>query len=690
MRHLRFQLVHTRPWAVACALGLLLACEETSHADLATERDPVACALRNGAASTGGLGLLAMPLADGGCPWQLRMGLQLNGFVQHGHLVVGDRFQQLQSGVQISASLGSFVESWLQLDLWNSQSQSAISAVAAAAMDGTPQQSLTLGRVSVGVKLHSTIRHGVRLAVQPHVRVHSGPEDVGPAWGSLDAGLMLLGSYSLAEHRPLLPLRLSVRLGYLHDRSSTVLGSLDCMARGAVECLATHLTYESAFGIGQPRVEFAGALDYLFHPTPSLWIQPAVVYSLGVVTGSGDPVLAAQLAASLPTLTGTASRVAQQVTVSGRVFLPWPVVLELGLQVGVTSWGYTMGAKLPQLAGFGAITFALDLLSRGDHTRPLPGNAQADPHAVSTRGGERPGSVRGTVRDKTTGSPLPGALVRFVGSSQNALLTDGQGSFHSGELRAGTIELEVGQSGHQALRRAVTVRAGETVSVELALPQSQRSELAKLELAVRNEAGAPVSAQSMAVRQGPGGTQRVELVGEGGTLRAQLPAGAWRVQLQASGYLSKEALWVFVAGEQKQQLVLLSPRPQPPRVWLLAKEISVQDSALLLGGDALSPAAKLVLGEVVDLLIHHREIALVELLAEGSPPGERPATDRLIAIREFLLQAGTAPERIRVAEPQATPRPMNEPLTPGTQPPRPRGARIVFRIGTPTAHEDLR
>lgn len=606
----------------------------------------------------GGAGFFDLPQADPGCPWHLRTSLGLGGFVQYGYLLSDDRHQQLGGAMQIAATLGSHVETWLQVGTRSSRNQRPSTT---EPPDSRP--TLTLGRSALAVKLHSPFGRFLHLALQPQLRVHSGPYDFGPNLASIDGGVDALLGLDLAKLPALraLPLRLSLRLGYLHDRSSEIVSALDCMAQGASACLATRLVYSASYDVGQPRIELGLGMDLRLAIASQVFLMPALTYSLSLVTGGGDAVLRAQLMSQVPAAVVAASedRVAQQLSFGARLLLPWLVSIDLGMQIALSSWGYIMGTKLPQVAGFGALSFAFDLAAaRREGTASEPSNRVSAAPAVAAVRAQ--GSVRGVVRDRASRVPLAGAIVRFVGVAQNALLTNARGEFESGPLPAGSLEVEASRSDHLTTRTTLVVRAGEEILTDLDLETAARALPARVILSVRDEAEQPIKTAIVSLtRAGHSLTMEPTAVEtQPPQWFAKVSAGAWRLRIDALGYLSRELLIVLNPGEERQLNLRLLLRARPPRVALAADEILLAEPLLFVADSKpllLTPGSARQLDEVIDLLIHHPELQQLRI--------EAPSSDRveaqLIAIREYLVQGGIAPERVRASElpPDGTSRP---------------------------------
>jgi TonB-linked SusC/RagA family outer membrane protein len=79
-----------------------------------------------------------------------------------------------------------------------------------------------------------------------------------------------------------------------------------------------------------------------------------------------------------------------------------------------------------------------------------------------------PGVVSGRVLDRDTQQPIAGAQVTIVGTSRGTLSGD-DGRFRIGGIAPGSQLVRALRIGYQALARRVTVTAGETVNVDIAL-----------------------------------------------------------------------------------------------------------------------------------------------------------------------------------------------------------------------------
>lgn len=85
---------------------------------------------------------------------------------------------------------------------------------------------------------------------------------------------------------------------------------------------------------------------------------------------------------------------------------------------------------------------------------------------------QQTGTIEGAVTDSTTGGPLPGVNVVVVGTQQGAS-TDAEGNYTVRGVEAGTYALQASFVGYDTKTEdQVTVRGGETTTVDFSLPPS--------------------------------------------------------------------------------------------------------------------------------------------------------------------------------------------------------------------------
>ena len=84
---------------------------------------------------------------------------------------------------------------------------------------------------------------------------------------------------------------------------------------------------------------------------------------------------------------------------------------------------------------------------------------------------QQTGRITGRVTDAVSGAPLEGARILVQGSTLTTG-TNAGGSFVLTAVPAGTVDIRVLRLGYQAQRRTVTVTAGETATIDVAMPAS--------------------------------------------------------------------------------------------------------------------------------------------------------------------------------------------------------------------------
>lgn len=595
----------------------------------------------------GSSGLLDQPSANPGCAYRMRTASYLAGFVESGYLLVGDRFRSLSGAASVAATLGSHVELALQLGTQLSRLESP--------------SLLSMSQLKLQMKLHTSVGKLLHLAVLPSLRLPGVGQDFALAPANLDGSLDVIGEVSLARVLPQVPLVLLGQLGYVQDRSLRALDAQDCMGGTVADCLKARLQSTAAYSVGLPRVRIAVGAQVALTLARSLWLLPQVGYRLSVVVGPPDPVLLALLGMQVPTAP-LQGRLQQELSIGARLGFGLPLSLDVGVRIGLQSAGYAMGAKIPTVVGIGALNVEIDLLGG-------VGRAATEEEAKKPPAPSRDSAcfVAGTVRDEQSGQPLADAIVRFVGQRHNAILTDGKGSFSSGELSCGAVVIESSRGDHQTTRLPVVVSVGEHAAVELRLPKQSRAQSGRLWLSVQTDDGSKATARATLSRGG----QVVSLLSEEGGLFARAAAGVWLLRVEAAGYLSREQTVVLSDGGEQRLQLLLHRRSTSPKAQLGGREITLASPlTFATGSSSLGSDSERTLDEVVDLLIHHPELTLlrIEHQADLSQSDVTLLEQQAIVVRDYLVQHGISPERVVAAVVEG---------------PRRMPAKIVLRLSSP-------
>lgn len=666
-------------------MSLFVLCLATVPAHGQPAAEPAAPVGYAGLSSAGGVGLLALPTAqltaaDGRVPWQLRVGLFLHGFGQSDFLIAGDRTSVLGGGVHFDAILGRHAELWVLLGA-NSQRNDR-----PAASREDPPTIVSLGDVGLGLKLAWRLRGPLHVGLQPYLQVSSSAGDIGSSLATTSAGIDGLATLDLGGLLRALPLRLHLRVGYLHDRSAELLSGRQCALGGSgsstgtvYDCVYSRIVTISAYGIRQPRVRVGIGADALFSTGRYLALGPIAEYHVEAITGDGDDRVRNDLASRIgPDL--LEGRVAQWLDLGLRVQTAAHLTVDLGLQAGMSSPGYAMGTPVPQFMGYGALTVATDLLPLRAAPAPPPREAAPPPPSQSMlppleRPEARLGRIRGVVREQKSGRPLAGAVVRILGAHANALLADDQGGYETAPLPPGTVTLEASHGDHERHRVEVTVLPGQTVQADLLLPARP----AQLRVDVVDEAGQPIPAFVTIFRD----REKQEVPPDvAGGFAAEAAPGAWTVHVESEGFLSREQPVVMSAGVKQHLNVALRRRPRLSAVRLGTDYIQLKGTIGFRPTTAeLAEGSTALLDEIADLLLAHPELRKVRIEGHtdnvGNPKvNQKLSEERAMAVRSYLIKQGVEPDRL-VAEGYGS----AQPLVPNlSRTARLKNRRVAFRI----------
>lgn len=642
----------------------------------------------------GGVGLLGMSTALSGPPWQLRAALHLFGYQQSDFLIARDRHRSFSGALQLDLTLGRHLELWLSMAGSSSQNERA----SAARQDPLTQR--TLADLRVGAKIHGRVTRGLALAVQPLLGVSGGGDFVGPVGDTLSGGADLLASLDLRELHPRVPLRLHLSGGYYHDRSGNLLAPPCADVKADPECAYARLVTTTSQGVRPARGRFAVGVEVPLRLASWFTLTPLAAYHLEVHTGDGDAViregLMARGAASPDRIN---SRALQWLELGLRAHTAAHLTVDVGVLGSLSPAGFAYGAQLPQVAGYGALTWATDLWPRPTAQRAaLPGGAATPASAQASEGAEPSyqsdaragvGRVRGVVRDARSGVALAGAVLRFPGRRQNPILSDERGEFEAGPFPAGRLWLEISRGEFERRRLELTVQAGQIGCVEITLTP-RAAQPAPLRIDVLDEKGVAVPALVVAMRdEGTGrearspGTPVNDLPPDiRGGFQRDLPAGTWRVRVDSEGFLSRELQVALSAGVVHRQAVSLRRRPQSPAVRLgpdnlvLKSSVSFEPATAVLTGRSAA-----VLDEIVDLLVWHPELTRLRIEGHTDSTGQGPqnqqlSEERAITVRNYLIKQGIAAERLQAAGFGST-----QPLGPeSSAEARARNRRVTFKI----------
>jgi outer membrane protein OmpA-like peptidoglycan-associated protein len=390
-----------------------------------------------------------------------------------------------------------------------------------------------------------------------------------------------------------------------------------------------------AYGIADSRVRFAlgvdAPLEQLTAPVP---LQLFAEYHLEVATDSADPAFAAYPSPN--------NRYDEWLTLGVRARVFHGITLDAGVDLTAKSVGYGYGPPLPPYDIVFGVGYPLDIDA---FTHPVVVTRTIEPEPAPSTGG-----VTGTVKAAADGKPIADAVVVFGGRARARVATDPDGSFASGPLPPGPVDVEVTGEGFEPGKASAAVAAGGSTNIDFSLTAKVVS--GNVRGKVADGAGHGIGATLHFI----GGTTFEARSDLGGLFSAALPAGPYRVTIEAPGFPTKEVALDIAAGQDRPLDVTL--RPANPDVTLTGQTIVLRVPIKFLpGAPKLTPVLKAELEGVGELLVDHPEIKRLRIEAHWSgPQGKTGAKSGAAAkaltrrqadvIKGYLTAKGAPAERI--------------------------------------------
>ena len=418
------------------------------------------------------------------------------------------------------------------------------------------------------------------------------------------------------------PLRFHANANFYLDNSSNLYDFTDTT-------IFTREVAMFAYGIQGSRLRFAlGAdapLEGLTAPVP---LQPFVEYHAEIVTDSADPAFAD------PAYQKIDNRDQHWLTFGLRARVYRGLTLDAGVDVGLRSVGYQYGPPIaPYDVTFG-VAFPLDVAA---FTRPVIVTRTVEKEAPPTTG-----TVTGRVLGPD-GKPVADAIVSFVGQAHARVATDPDGGFASGPLPPGPVEISVVASGFEPQKTQAAVFAGSASTVELSLAAAK-----PLTGNVRGRVADPGGKGVSATLRFAGAATFEAHADAGGAFSAALPAGPYKVTIEAPGWPNKEVSLDVSAGQDRQLDVTL--RAANPDVTLTGGTIVLRVPIKFRPGTPrLDATAKGELKGVAELLSDHPEIRTLRIEAHwsGAANAAKKLTEKQAqVVKDYLVTKGAPADRI--------------------------------------------
>ncbi len=439
-----------------------------------------------------------------------------------------------------------------------------------------------------------------------------------------------IGPVATADLRTLarIPLRVHVNANFYLDNSSNLYDF-------SGTTLQTQEAAMFAYGIVGSRLRFGLGADA---PLENLQIplRPFAEYHAEIITASKDPRFTA--------LGGQTNRDQHWMTLGLRARVFHGLTLDAGVDIGLRSVGFEYGTPIPPWAVIFGASYPLDLEAL---SRPVVVTRTVETASPSTTG-----TVMGLIK-ATDGKPVGDAVVAFGTRPHSRVVTDADGSFQSGPLAPGPIEVVVSAAGFEAGKTTAVVVVGAPVSVQMALARKVVTGNVRGKVTDRGGRGVGATLRFS-------GAATFEAHADAtGAFSAALPVGPYRVVVEAPGFPNRELPLDIVAGQDRQLEVSL--RPGNPDVILTPDSVVLKIPIKFRpGAPKLDNTAKAELEGVADLLLDHPEVKTLRIEAHwnGSGPGgakkkkgNADAAKKLTVrqanvVRDYLIAKGAPTSRV--------------------------------------------
>jgi outer membrane protein OmpA-like peptidoglycan-associated protein len=250
------------------------------------------------------------------------------------------------------------------------------------------------------------------------------------------------------------------------------------------------------------------------------------------------------------------------------------------------------------------------------------------------------GRVLGKVTEADTGVPIGGATVRVKSRALSPLTTEPDGRFM-------VDRLDVGDYASMRCEAEIPRRGGD-VPVECHMVA--RAKVGAISGQLQAEDGSPIAGQTVQIT---GPRNETLTSDQRGTFAAvDLPVGAYRIKVEAEGYLVQVVEVEVVAHETAIPRVILVKKPKRSVVELRKQEIVITEQIQFKSNSAeILPESANVLRQVADVLLRHPQIERLEVQGHTDNTGTRArnmelSQSRAEAVRGWLVQAGVAAERL--------------------------------------------
>jgi outer membrane protein OmpA-like peptidoglycan-associated protein len=253
--------------------------------------------------------------------------------------------------------------------------------------------------------------------------------------------------------------------------------------------------------------------------------------------------------------------------------------------------------------------------------------------------------VLGSVIDDETQTKVAGAIVSRTAASGavTQLTTDDNGRFVLDHLDPGPVHFDVAHPDYQPAVCETQIPAGGG-DVPLVCHARQIAPTGAISGLLQDEKGNPVATDGLDL-VGPG-SQKLKSDAHGLFAAVDLPAGTYRLNVDADGYLAQSVEVKVEAHQTAMPQVSLVKKPKKVLVELRKEEIVItQQIQFKLGSAEILGESGNVLRQVADVLIRNPQITQLEIQGHTDNKGSHDMNMQLSqaraeSVRTWLVNAG--------------------------------------------------
>jgi outer membrane protein OmpA-like peptidoglycan-associated protein len=634
---------------------------------------------------SGPIGLFRTMTGDVGRANNFRIGLNLQLFTQDNFLIAGSGGAKGDSNSRFLGNLTIDYTPWKYLELYlvlfNSSNQNT-------RPEGPPQRTdpeviLALGDVGAGVKGRLPVTKWFDLSLHLGLRFFNSVSGVSVLGSATNFAPDLVASFDLrhAEATAKVPLRFHLNFGYVVDNSINLLPAGQCAGSTTDDaCIRSRVVETFGYGINPSRFRLSAAVDApLAFAGNKVGLDLILEYHVEIAVGDGDTLVGNAVKSAF-----TPAQQADRVDGSSQQFLTFgarvrPVaglILDAGIDIGMSSYGFRYGSPLPTWNLILGAAYAYDPGAGRGRTKVVTKTITRE----ILRGAVE-GKLRGFVRDAATKKAIGGATIKYTTRRATPQLSADDGSFLSYGFAPGPLSIEVSRDDYEAMKIDTSVGANGETPLEVLLTAKPPA-AAELRIKVADDAGMPVGTATVRLTNvSTGAVVDAQAEGMSG-FDAKLAPGDWLMEVAAPGYPAKQRTVAIVAGQPQNVEVVLRKKPSVSHVTLGRNEIVIKGTIHFGTNNAeLRPDGEQILDEVADVMAKHPEIRKIRVEGHtdnrGAPERNlQLSKDRAASVVTYLVKAGVDGGRLTSEGYGAT-----QPLVPNMTPAqRAKNRRVAFKI----------